>query len=461
MSKTLETRKYEKGNITIEATIALTTFLFMFIMIYSLITICRAQAKIQVALDGTAKEISQYTYLYNITGLKTSVDGVHSRSKEIEDNVNGFVGDVSTTLDGIQTLKEDVGGSIDVGNLEELNGKFEKISTDLKKTGEDAKGVKDTVQQALGELSDNPQKIMLGLGTVLASNTLDLATSRVIAEPVCKALIQKHLKRSGSDTADRFCKSVGIVQGTYLAQKNNFNGLDFSRSTIFADGSDEIVLVVTYRIRLLQLLPIDTELKITQSAVTKGWLGGDKTATNKNAEEKISDIRKKNGDSLWNYASLSERSDLIRSMGVKELKDQGYSAVSGMTHVQAYKEDGDTSVFVMVASSNALYGVDSIDKVDKEAIKNNLKYLQSQISADTDNVTKLKVKKSDSSGIKTEEVTCKANKKLVVQVAIPEDEGLKEIYEEQAKALGGNVTFEFVPSYGSAYEKKSESGGSD
>ena len=302
---------------------------------------------------------------------------------------------------------------------------------------------------------------MLGLGTVLASNTLDLATSRVIAEPVCKALIQKHLKRSGSDTADRFCKSVGIVQGTYLAQKNNFNGLDFSRSTIFADGSDEIVLVVTYRIRLLQLLPIDTELKITQSAVTKGWLGGDKTATNKNAEEKISDIRKKNGDSLWNYASLSERSDLIRSMGVKELKDQGYSAVSGMTHVQAYKEDGDTSVFVMVASSNALYGVDSMDKVDKEAIKNNLKYLQSQISADTDNVTKLKVKKSDSSGIKTEEVTCKANKKLVVQVAIPEDEGLKEIYEEQAKALGGNVTFEFVPSYGSAYEKKSESGGSD
>ena len=72
MSKTLETRKYEKGNITIEATIALTTFLFMFIMIYSLITICRAQAKIQVALDGTAKEISQYTYLYNICLLYTS-----------------------------------------------------------------------------------------------------------------------------------------------------------------------------------------------------------------------------------------------------------------------------------------------------------------------------------------------------------------------------------------------------
>lgn len=459
MLKLLKNRKDEKGNITIEATIALTTFLFMFLMIYSLITICRAQARIQVALDGTAKEISQYTYLYNITGLKTSVDGVHSRAGEIEDNVNGFIGDVSKTLDGIQTIKDDVGGSINVGSIEELNNQFDKIKTDLEKTGEDANAVKDTVQQTLAELSDNPQKLMLGLGTVLASETLDLATSRIIAEPVCKTLIQKHLKRSGNDTADAFCKSVGIVQGTYLTKKNNFNGLDFSRSTIFADGSDEIVLVVTYKIRLLQLLPIDAELTITQSAVTKGWLGGDKTATNKDAADKISDIRKKNNDSLWNYASLSERSDLIRSMGVTELKDQGYSAVSGMTHVQAYKEDGDTSTFVMVASSNALYGIDSIDKVDKEAIKNNLKYLQSQIKADTDNVTKVKIKKSSSSGIKTEEVTCKSNKKLVIQVAIPEDEGLKEIYEEQAKALGGDVTFEFIPSYGTAFEKKTESGG--
>lgn len=452
MKKTLNKRKHEQGNITIEATIALTVFLFMFLMIYSLITICRAQARIQVALNNTAKEISQYTYLYGITGLKTEVDGVHQRSKEIEGNVNGFIGDVSKTLDGIQTLKDDVGGSIDVGSIDELNNKYQQVKTDLN----DVKTNADSIKSTLEEIAGNPQQLMLGMGTILASNGFDLAVSRVVAEPISRALIQKHLKRSGSDTADAFCKSVGIV--------NNFDGLDFSRSSIFADGSDEIILVVTYKIRLLQLLPVDTELTITQSAVTKGWLGGDKTTTNKDTASKISDIRKKNGNSLWNYATLSERSDLIRSMGVKELKSKGYNAVSGMTHVQAYKEEGDTSTFVMVASSNALYGVDSIDKVDKESIKNNLKYLSSQISAETDNITKVKVKVSDSSGIKTEEKTCKNNKKLVVQVAIPEDAGLKEIYEEQAKALGGNVTFEFIPSYGSAFEKETESsetGGSD
>lgn len=131
MKKTLNKRKDEQGNITIEATIALTVFLFMFLMIYSLITICRAQARIQVALNNTAKEISQYTYLYGITGLKTEVDGVHQRSKEIEGNVNGFIGDVSKTLDGIQTLKDDVGGSIDVGSIDELNNKYQQVKTDL------------------------------------------------------------------------------------------------------------------------------------------------------------------------------------------------------------------------------------------------------------------------------------------------------------------------------------------
>lgn len=52
--------KNENGAVTIEAMIALTAFLFAFIMIYSIITLCRAQARIQIALNDTAQEISQY-----------------------------------------------------------------------------------------------------------------------------------------------------------------------------------------------------------------------------------------------------------------------------------------------------------------------------------------------------------------------------------------------------------------
>ena len=95
----------------------------------------------------------------------------------------------------------------------------------------------------------------------------------------------------------------------------------------------------------------------------------------------------------------------------------------------SYLGGKDNIIDTEVNLSRFIVTVKDIDKVDKEAIKNNLKYLQSQIKADTDNVTKVKIKKSSSSGIKTEEVTCKSNKKLVIQVAIPEDEGLKEIWK--------------------------------
>ena len=60
----------EKGMVTIEATIALTAFLFFFVMIYSIIGIVTAQAKIAVAINNTAKEISHYSYLYALTGLQ-------------------------------------------------------------------------------------------------------------------------------------------------------------------------------------------------------------------------------------------------------------------------------------------------------------------------------------------------------------------------------------------------------
>ncbi len=68
MKKLFEKTNSEKGMVTIEATIALTTFLFAFMMIFSIITICRVQAKMQVALNNTAQEISQYSYIYGIMG---------------------------------------------------------------------------------------------------------------------------------------------------------------------------------------------------------------------------------------------------------------------------------------------------------------------------------------------------------------------------------------------------------
>ena len=59
----------QKGYITIEATIVLSIYIFAFMMIFSLIHICRAQMKISVAINNAAKEISEYSYLYIMAQL--------------------------------------------------------------------------------------------------------------------------------------------------------------------------------------------------------------------------------------------------------------------------------------------------------------------------------------------------------------------------------------------------------
>ena len=441
----------EKGAVTIEATIALTAFLFLFITLYSLITVCRAQAHIQVAIDTTAKEISQYSYIYGLTGLDESLGKFQSGASETGDAINGVISDVAGVFEGIQSIG-DTGSSLDIADLDSVLDAWDDVASDLNSASSDFASAKSTIEA----MADNPQSLLLGMSKLIGSEALELAKSKAIAEPVCRALIQKHLKRSNDDTAEAFCRAIGITPGTYFGTQSSFNGLDFSNSTLFPYGSDEITIIVTYKVKLIQLLPIDVEFTITQSAVTRGWLHGDKSSTGASVDDRIKSLTSK-GDSLWNTATLDERVTLIRNMGIQQLKSEGYYGVSGQTYIQAY--DPATNTFVLVSSSNPLYGLDSMDDVSREDIKMNLERLAAQMNSATDNIETIKIKKQDSNGnIITEELKCSDTKNKKVIVAIPEDMGLREIFEEVAASLGSDVEFEFQPGYGTVFTSEIEKG---
>ena len=241
----------ENGAVTVEATIALTSFLFMFIMIYSIVTCCRAQAQIQVAINATAKEISQYSYIYGLTGLDRSLANFEQSADQSEDKLNTTIGNVAQVFEGIDSIGG-TASSMDF-DLESMYESWSQISEDLDKTGEGVNAVKQSIE----EMSKNPKQLLLGMARLIGSKVLDEAKSRLIAEPVSRALVQKHLKRSNSDTAEACCASLGIVPGTYFGKESYFNGIDFSHSTLFPDGTAEITIVAAYKIRLIQLLPIN------------------------------------------------------------------------------------------------------------------------------------------------------------------------------------------------------------
>lgn len=435
----------EKGSVTIEATIALTSFLFMFIMIFSIITICRAQAHIQIAINATAKEISQYSYIYGLTGLDQSLAKFQEDAEGTKSEINNVVGNVAGVFEGIQSLG-DTTTSLNVGDVNTALASWEQVSKDLDDISQDASAVKASIE----EMAKDPQSLLLGMAKLLGSEALEVAKSRAIAEPVSRALVQKHLKRHNDDTADAFCRAIGIVPDTYMGRESYFNGIDFSNSTLFPYGSEEITIIASYKVKILQLLPVDLEFHITQSAVTRGWLHGDNISSQTSAMEERVNALTTNGNSIWNTATLDERVTLIRNMGVKELKSEGYYGVSGQTYIQAY--DPATNSFVLVSSANPLYGIESVDDVNKEDVKENLKRLAAQMNSATDNIQTIKIKKTDSNGnIVTEEIECTGTKNKKVIVVIPEDEGLKAIFEEVSKELNSDVSFEFQPGYGSVF----------
>ncbi len=447
VKKLFEKTNSEKGMVTIEATIALTTFLFAFIMIFSIITICRAQAKIQVALNNTAQEISQYSYIYGMTGLDKTLEDFQTEANKTKTEVNGLVGQTINVFEGIQTLGDDV-KSVDVGNVDSMLQTWEDISKDLKTAQADFTVVKQRIEQ----MAKDPQKLLFGMAKLIGSETLEVAKSRVIAEPVTRALIQKHLKRSNNDSADAYCRSVGIVPGSYLGTTSYFNGIDFSRSTLFPYGSSEITLIATYKVKLLQLLPIGVELTITQSASTRGWLHGD---LSENSASELVEKFKEGPDvakSVWNSQSINDRNKAIRTLELEKLKKQGYVGVSSETYVQAYEEA--TNTFALIAMCNPIYGIDSTEKIDKKSVEDDIKRIASEINSATDNRLTVTVKVKDANGnLTTRKIDCsKSDIKKKVVLVVPEDQGVKNYVQAVINELGYSGLFSVMDAYGTGYK---------
>lgn len=452
MKKLFNLFKNKQGAVTIEATIALSAFLFMFIMIYSIITVCRFQASVQVSINATAKEISQYSYLYSISGLHEAMGNLQEAGNATKDETNALVGDIADVFSGIQSIG---GTEVEFGDVDSMMAQWDEMSANLDETEASIAQVKETITN----MAQDPTKLLFGMAKMFASEGYEIAKSAA-AEAISRVLTEKHLKRTEDDSANAFCQAMGVVPGTYFGKESYFNGIDFSHSTLFPYGSDEITIVANYKINLLQLLPIKAEFHVTQKAVTKGWMQGDKAESSSSAKEKLENAEVQRGDSIWNTATKSEREKLIRSMGVDQLKEEGHYGVSGETAIQAYKIVDGQQTFTMVRSYNPLAYCDSVEKVDKAAIKKYLEDITGQLENATRNKHTIKLKKKDANGnLINDEVNCSGEAKLSIILVIPQDENLDVIFEEIIAGLKTTVDIELQPGYGKVFNGNQNAGG--
>ena len=461
--------KKNQGVITVEATLTLTAFMFFFMMLYDLLTVCITQAKVAEALNNTAKEFSQYSYIIGVTGLDKSVGQLQENANTKKEDVNNTISNIASLYEATQNVGKDMKGAVantDTSDLSSIAASVQTMYDSVKSNADQSKEQIDNLKETVSTIAEDPKKFIFGIGQLIMSEGLEIFKSQLIVDPLARGMMKKHLmtsKGQSNEDLEQILQGMRIVPGSRFGKTSYINGIDFSHSTLFPYGSDEITIVAEYKIKIIPLLPVNLEYSVKQKASTKGWLHGDgqvlkvdESSGKSTVKDESTPTQYTNTDSVWNGTDPTEINKLIRNMGISDYKTQGYENLSGSTYAQLY--NSETNTFVMISSSNPLYGEVNLETLKSEEtkkyIKNQIEKLTSGIVSSCENQSKVTIKRIGDGG--TEKVTYDSgkNKSYILDLVIPQDEGVKELYEEIIKDCKTHgVTVKLTSSCGCALQE--------
>jgi len=285
-------RKAQRGSLTVEAAIVVPAFLCVIISIVFLIKAVYTREIVQHAIDETAREISTYSYICYAAGINDLHDLIDNRLNQSSET---FDAHLSSILD----------------SYKDLNSVFGALGTIIEISGD-----------PMGELKN----IVCKVSDIFFE---DIKTKNMI--PIIKMLVKKHLsdgeiQETETDMVNDNLKKLNI--------SNGFEGLDFSKSKILKDEDKNIEIAVEYVLKLPLPLNVLPEMRVTQKAVSKAWLGGDNAKAlveediwsldNFSRGRRVREIFKANLP--WSFPGISSfysgKAVLIRSMDLTALSYQ-------------------------------------------------------------------------------------------------------------------------------------------
>ncbi len=262
--------KDEDGAIIIEATLSLSFFMFFIVTVLTIVNICYVQSKMSIAINETAKEISQYSYLYGLTGLNKKQQDLVKQGQEANDRMTDIVDNVGAMMDGVEKIKEDSVAGYQGLKENPLNtGMWKNTGQSIYQQIQSGQGNIKAIESQLKSIADDPVAFIKSLAALFGNEAINKASSYLIAAPVAKIMSKRHFKSSENEDCETFLKSLGVVPkgSSYL------DGINFTKSELFADGENDIKIVAVYQVKVVPLLPINMQFTFCQTAETKGWFG--------------------------------------------------------------------------------------------------------------------------------------------------------------------------------------------
>lgn len=238
----------EKGSFTIEAILSLPLFMFAFIAIVSLASLAKLESTTQYAINQMTKEVSSYYYIAEKIGAARKDTADNSEIDSLVQAVTSFSDMAGNTVSGYVPNTSD--------SLETVLSTYSNINNDVSEITSAAKKVYDSFETVL----ENPEGVISSLATIIRTEAENKLLSRIIAEPVCRALMPKYIT-SDSD-ADKVLERMGVVDG--------LDGLDFRMSS-FMNDQRSISVVLIYQVKIKGLGLFNQTFTIKQTASTAAW----------------------------------------------------------------------------------------------------------------------------------------------------------------------------------------------
>ena len=241
-------RSNERGSIVVETTGSFILFVLLIISILSLVNIVTLQTRVHYALTQAAITLSIYSYALEVAGLADTLVSNSANAADTVENAVAVKADVYAVIDAVSSIS---------GNSGFLSQELPPLNLDSN-----------------ANITNNPVDFINGIMAFGYNAAGSLAFEEVLLRP----LVGRYLS-NGSQSGDEYLRSVNVING--------LRGLDFnsllnpgSRGTGFSlllDEDANVHITVSYQVeyRFGALpLPFTPVLNITQSAVTKAWLGG-------------------------------------------------------------------------------------------------------------------------------------------------------------------------------------------
>ena len=221
-------KRNERGALTVEAVIFLFIFMFGMLALLNLVNMVRTQVMIQNALNQSAKEVSQYSYIFYRLGYLnylTDTNAAYDKSKG--------------TVDGIKQNVEGVLNGDDI--LENVQG--------LMKTFND--GAQPVIDTIVTEVVNG--------ASVKMTNTVNQA----VVEKLAQNSMDTYFSSFGK-SSEEYLKKLGVVDGK----------LDYEVEYC-KDQNRRIAVCVNYKMEYkFPFIDIHFEKPIHLTAVTAAWAGG-------------------------------------------------------------------------------------------------------------------------------------------------------------------------------------------